>query len=182
MSVPLRLSFDVACSVEHAFTMWTSKMGTWWPPDHTVTGRADLVVLQSGVGGRIYERTSDGVEHDWGEVTVWKPPTRLAYSWHLGRDRTDATEVEISFRAQGDAATRIEIEHRGWERLGKAGEGWRDRNLAGWQTLLPHFMAAVADGGRGGSRPPGLNEQPNMMEMTHDNSQGGQVHDQARER
>ena len=147
MSGPLRLSFHVACPVDHAFSVWTAGIGTWWPPDHTVTGQADLdIVLESGVGGRIYERTSDGVEHDWGEVTVWKPPTQLAYLWHLGRDRAGATEVAIRFVAQGDAATRIEIEHRGWERLGSTGEQWRDRNRAGWQTLLPHFRAAITKG------------------------------------
>ena len=144
MSTPLRMSFDVACSVEHAFTVWTSGMGTWWPPDHTVTGQAGLViVLQGGVGGRIYERTPDGVEHDWGQVTVWEPPTQLGYLWHLRRDRREATEVEIHFLPQGDAATRIEIEHRGWERLGDAADEWRDRNRAGWQSLLPHYLAAI---------------------------------------
>jgi uncharacterized protein YndB with AHSA1/START domain len=147
MSAPLRMSFDVACSVEHAFAVWTSQISSWWPPDHTVTGRADLVVvLQGGVGGRIFERTPDGAEHDWGEVTVWKPPTQLAYLWHLGRDRADATEVEIRFLAQGQAATKIQIEHRGWERLGERGEQWRDRNLAGWQALAPHFLAAIGPG------------------------------------
>jgi hypothetical protein len=143
MTDPLRLSFDVACSAEHAFRVWTARIGTWWPPDHTVTGRAELVVLQSGVGGRIYERSADGAEHEWGEVTVWQPPARLAYRWYLGRDRADATDVEIRFVAQGDAATRIEIEHQGWERLGAAADQWRDRNRIGWQTLLPHFVAAL---------------------------------------
>ncbi len=146
MTAPLRMSVDVACSVEHAFTVWTSRIDAWWPRDHTVTGQADLVVLQNGVGGRIYERTSDGIEHDWGEVTVWKPPTQLAYLWHLGADRADATEVEIRFLAQGEAATRIEIEHRGWQRLGASGDEWRDRNRIGWQTLLPHFLAEIAKG------------------------------------
>jgi hypothetical protein len=146
MTDPLKLSFDVACSAEHAFAVWTSGIGTWWPPDHTVTGQADRVVLQSGVGGRIYERTSDGVEHDWGEVIVWAPPTQLTYLWHIGQDRTDATEVEIHFLAQGSASTRIEIEHRGWERLGAVGEERRSQNRGGWQTLLPHFEAAVAEG------------------------------------
>jgi hypothetical protein len=140
------MSFDVACAAEHAFSVWTSGIGTWWPLDHTATGQAALVVLQSGVGGRIYERTADGVEHEWGEVTAWQPPARLAYLWYLGTDRADATEVEIRFLAQGAAATRVEIEHRGWERLGTAGEHWRDRNRAGWQTLLPHFVAAIAKG------------------------------------
>ncbi len=71
MTTPLLTSFDVACSAEHAFHVWTDRIGTWWPPDHTATGQADLIVLEGGVGGRIYERTSDGVEHDWGEVTVY---------------------------------------------------------------------------------------------------------------
>jgi uncharacterized protein YndB with AHSA1/START domain len=137
------MSFDVACSAEHAFHVWTAKIGTWWPPDHTATGQAELIVLQGGVGGRIYERTSDGGEHDWGEVTVWEPPVRLAYLWHLRRDRADATEVEIRFVAQGSAATRIEIEHRGWERLGDAAQEWRDRNRVGWGSLLPHYLAAI---------------------------------------
>ena len=61
----------------------------------------------------------------------------------LRRDRCDATEVEIRFLAQGTGATRIEIEHRGWERLGSAGDEWRERNQAGWETLLPHFLAAI---------------------------------------
>ena len=146
MTAPLRISFDVACSLEHAFLVWTSRIGTWWPPDHTVTGRAELVVLQGDVGGRIYERTSDGVEHEWGEVTVWQPPNRLTYLWHLGLDRARATEVDIRFVARGSAATRIEIEQRGWERLGETAEHWRDRNKAGWRNLLPYFQVAAEKG------------------------------------
>jgi hypothetical protein len=41
------------------------------------------------------------------------------------------------------AATRVEIEHRGWERLGAQGEEWRDRNRGGWRTLLPHYVATI---------------------------------------
>lgn len=143
MIEPLRLTFDVACSVDHAFAVWTSGIGSWWPADHTLTGEPELVVLESGPGGRIFERTADGVEHDWGEVTHWEPPSRLSYLWHLRRDRADATEVDIRFVAHGDGATRIEIEHHGWERLGADGQAWRDRNRSGWETLLPHFAAAL---------------------------------------
>jgi hypothetical protein len=149
MTEPLRMSFEVDCPAEHAFAVWTSGIGTWWPADHTVSGQPGLdVVMQGGVGGRIYERTPDGLEHDWGEVTVWSPPARLAYLWHLRRDRADATEVEIRFTVTGSGATRVEIEHRGWERLGSAASAWRDQNQAGWQSLLPHYQAAVRPGGR----------------------------------
>ena len=61
-------------------------------------------------------------------------------------DRARATEVDIRFVARGSVATRIEIEHRGWERLGEAAELWRARNNAGWQSLLPHFQAAAEKG------------------------------------
>jgi hypothetical protein len=148
MTAPLKISFDVGCSAEHAFSVWTSRIDTWWPSDHTVSGEAEVVVLEGGVGGRIFERTSDGVEHDWGEVTLWDPPTQLAYLWHLGADRAAATEVEIRFVAQGAATTRIEIEHRGWEQLGNHADQWRDRNRAGWDTLLPHFLAVIEKGER----------------------------------
>jgi len=143
MIEPLRLEFVVACSPEHAFATWTQRIGAWWPSDHTATGEAGLtVVLEGRVGGRIFERTVDGTEHDWGEVTAWEPPARFTYLWHLRRDRADATEVEIRFVPEG-AVTRVEIEHRGWERLGAEGQTWRDRNMGGWSTLLPHYIEAA---------------------------------------
>ena len=67
MTSPLRISFEVACPAEHAFSTWTSRIGAWWPSDHTVSGDPGLAVfLEGGVGGRIYERTANGVEYDWG--------------------------------------------------------------------------------------------------------------------
>jgi hypothetical protein len=148
MTAPLTIPSRSGCSVEHAFSVWTSRIDTWWPSDHTVSGQPDLVVLQSGVGGRIFERTPEGVEHDWGEVTLWNPPVRLAYLWHLGSDCTTATEVDVRFVAESAAITRIEIEHRGWERLGEVAAQWRDRNRAGWETLLPNFVAEIEKGER----------------------------------
>jgi uncharacterized protein YndB with AHSA1/START domain len=143
-TAPLTMTFDVACSAEHAFSTWTRRIGTWWPRDHTLTGQEGKIVLQAGVGGRIYEQAADGTQHDWGVVTAWQPPVRLAYSWHLGTSRERATDVEIRFVAQGAALTRVEIEHRGWDRLGPDGVAWRDRNVAGWQGLLPSYIDAVA--------------------------------------
>ena len=146
MIEPIRIAFDVDCPPDHAFEVWTERIGTWWPADHTVTGSGDLtIVLEPRTGGRIFERTADGVEHDWGEVTAWEPPGRLRYLWHLRRDRADATDVEIRFVGVDGGRTRVEIVHDGWERLGADGESWRDRNYGGWSTLLPHFAAVVAD-------------------------------------
>ena len=145
MIEPLHLSIDVDCPPEVAFDIWTRRFGTWWPRSHSVTGDADLeVVLEPQPGGRIFERTAAGIEHDWGEVTIWEPPSGFGYLWHIRRDRTDATDVEIRFVAGPDDTTRIDIVHTGWERLGTEGRTWRDRNRGGWETLLPHYRHAIA--------------------------------------
>jgi uncharacterized protein YndB with AHSA1/START domain len=144
---PLRLAFEVDCPPEHAFDVWTRQISRWWPADHTATGAAGSeVVLEGRVGGRIFERTAVGGEIDWGEVTAWEPPRRLVYWWHLRSDRVDATEVQVAFRQQA-AGTLVEIEHRGWERLGAAGPDWRERNKGGWAGLIPHYLSAASGGG-----------------------------------
>ena len=113
--------------------------------------RTDLTVVSSpgsAAGSSSGRRTGD--EHDWGEVTVWEPPARLAYLWHLRRDRADATEVSVRFAPRATAAP-------GWRSSTPAGsawaptaEAWRGRNRAGWRTLLPHYVAAR----RGATRDP----------------------------
>ena len=95
---PLELAFTVACPPEHAFSVWTERTSLWWPKSHSVSADSELkVTFEPREGGRIYERTAAGEEHDWGEVLEWDPPRRLAYRWHLRQDREDATRVEISF-------------------------------------------------------------------------------------
>jgi len=83
------------------------------------------------------------VEHEWGEVVTWDPPERIVYLWHLARDRSDATEVEVTFISVGDA-TLVTIEHRGWERFGGAGPELRERNRLGWSGVIPHYEAACS--------------------------------------
>lgn len=140
---PLRLQFTVACPPERAFALWTTEISRWWPRGHSVSGDPGLTVIFEA-GGRIYERTPDGVEHDWGEVLAWEPPRRLVYLWHLRFDRADATEVEVRFEpaAEGTAVT---IEHRGWERLGAVAEERRERNRRGWGGAIEHYRAACSD-------------------------------------
>lgn len=144
MTEPLRLTFDVACSPEHAFEVWAARTSLWWPPDHTVSGDAGATVtIEPRAGGRIFERTPAGVEHDWGEVVDFQPPHRLAYRWHIGADRAEATDVEITFRG-GPATTTVTIVHSGFQRLGDAAAARRERNQAGWAGLLPHYRQAAA--------------------------------------
>jgi uncharacterized protein YndB with AHSA1/START domain len=143
---PVRLSFDVACPADHAFRVWTEKASRWWPKGSTISQEEGLeVVFEGRVGGRIFERTRDGRELDWGEVTAWDPPRRLAYLWWIATDPDSATDVEISFVSTGGGSTRVDIEHGGWERLAGRGVSWREVNLGGWNGVMPVYLAACLE-------------------------------------
>jgi uncharacterized protein YndB with AHSA1/START domain len=141
---PLRISFVVECTPDHAFETWTRRATSWWPPEHTVShDRGAEIVFEPHVGGRIFERTADGVEIDWGEILEWDPPRRLRYLWHIATDPERATDVEIVFHELAASTTRVEIEHGGWDRLGEIGQAWRDANQAGWDGVLPAYRGAA---------------------------------------
>jgi uncharacterized protein YndB with AHSA1/START domain len=141
---PIRLQFRVGCPPERAFSIWTGQTSLWWPASHTVSVEPPLTItFEPQRDGRIFERTTDGREFDWGWITAWEPPSRLVYQWHLRADRADATEVEIRF-LPSDEGTTVEIEHRGWERLGTRAIERRNANQAGWGGLLPHYRDWVA--------------------------------------
>jgi uncharacterized protein YndB with AHSA1/START domain len=141
---PLIVEFDVDTPAGHAFDLWTRRCAAWWPPRHTVSGDPASITFEPRPGGRIVERASNGDEHEWGEVLEWEPPVRLRYLWHLFFDRTEATEVEVTF-TQVDERTTVRLEQRGWERLGAAGVQRRDRTHTAWAAITDSYARAIAD-------------------------------------
>ena len=147
---PVRKTIAVQAPVEKAFAVFTDGIATWWPLHvHSVgagrgTGAPESAVFEGGVGGRVFERWSDGTEIDWGEVLVWEPPRRIVLTWHPGyADTSIATEIEVRFRADG-SGTRVDVEHRGWERLGERGPRARDSYDSGWDTVLGRYTEAFS--------------------------------------
>ena len=145
---PLTLDFTVGCSPAHAFDgVGRAGRRLWWPHGHSVSGDPGLcVTFEPRPGGRIYERTPAGEEHDWGEVLAWEPPRRLAYLWHLRQDqqrRDRASRSPSPPRATGRACPSCT---RGWERLGDRAAPLRDRNRTGWAGLVPHYIRAAEAG------------------------------------
>lgn len=145
MIEPVEMSVDVECSVAHAFATWTERFGTWWPQSHLTSGDPDAIaILEPREGGRIFERSRDGNEIEWGWITVWNPPAHLGYRWHIRRSAAEATDVLVSFTALDAGRCRVDIRHTGWEALGELAPTWRDANIGGWSGLLPHFVAAAS--------------------------------------
>ena len=52
------------------------------------------------------------------------------------------TELEVTFTADGDG-TRVDLEHRGWERLGALAEEARSGYGENWNGVLALFAAAA---------------------------------------
>jgi uncharacterized protein YndB with AHSA1/START domain len=137
---PVHKTILVRCDVETAFRVWTEQIDLWWPKSHSRSRDPNTtVMLEARIGGRLYERTSQGVEHDWGEVIAWEPPHHFAFHWYLGSGPSQPTHVDVRFISQESENTRIEISHRGPELIG---ELWsRNRSIydASWETVLTAY-------------------------------------------
>lgn len=108
-------------------------------------------VLEQHSGGDLYDRGVDGTICRWGRVITFDPPHTIAFRWDIGpdwqvtSDLTRASEVEISFVAEGDNRTRVTLVHRhidrhgaGWESL-RAGLDAQD----GWPLYLARYEAVT---------------------------------------
>ena len=140
----LHKTITVARPPEVAFRVFTEGLASWWPARTHSVGheRVDTIVLEGHVGGRFYERLDDGTEHEWGKITTWDPPGRLAMTWHAGRGPETAQQLEIRFVAEGDG-TRVELEQTGWEVLGDEAETTRANYASGWTGVLAPYAEAV---------------------------------------
>jgi hypothetical protein len=130
--------------------VFTAGIGRWWPPSHAIgTSPLSDVVIEPRAGGRWYQRGQDGSECQWGVVLSWEPPARVLLGWHLDSefkyDARIATEVELRFIAESADVTRVELEHRGLERIGEAADVLRGKFDApgGWSAVLDHYRAVA---------------------------------------
>lgn len=141
---PIVVEFDVKAPPSHAFDVWTSKPSMWWPRSHTVTRDPHLsVVFEPFEGGRIYERGSDGAEHEWGEILIWDPPVRIGYLWHLFFDRSQATEITVTF-TEIETGSRVRLVQDGFEKFGdQVGTERRRRTNHAWLELTEHYREAI---------------------------------------
>jgi hypothetical protein len=110
---PVRKSIRVSASPAHAFDVFTSGLGRWWPLDHGIgkTPRKAMV-METRLGGYWYELAQDGSRTDIGKITVWEPPNRFVMTWDRGLER-DARRARTSqIRADGRRSGREDAQGR----------------------------------------------------------------------
>ena len=139
----IRKSIHVKGSVEDSLRLFTQDLGKWWPLKQGFFfggERADQIHLEARQGGRFFERFTDGEEYQVGTVTACTPPSRVVFSWKAPNWESP-TDVEVRFSPEGDG-TRVDLEHRGWERAGAAAEKESSGYNQGWDTVLARYAAA----------------------------------------
>jgi uncharacterized protein YndB with AHSA1/START domain len=147
---PITHAIDVADSPAEVFQLFTAHLGSWWPIAYTFSGPAfEDAAVEPRVGGRWFERDTNGTELSWGEVRVFEPPRRLVVTFAIGADRKpekkgEASEVEVRFNAR-DGGTRVEVEHRDFERHGDDAAALRlgMNSPQGWPTILAELRRSV---------------------------------------
>lgn len=130
----IRKSIQVARPQDLSFRVFCEEISQWWPAGFG--GEGSKVFLECALGGRLYERRADGSEYEIGRVTIYRPPSVVAFTWRAPSWEV-ATQVEIRFIPDG-GGTRIELEHGGWEQEAKTREA-RGRYDSGWETMLGHY-------------------------------------------
>ena len=148
---PIAHDVLVAAPPERAFELFAARLGEWWPLAYTF-GEADCedALIEPRAGGRWFERTRDGKELSWGEVRAYEPGRRLVLEFAIGADRKPAppgasSELEIRFVPEGEQQTRVQLEHRAFERHDQGAETLRAgmNGPQGWPLILAEFRRAV---------------------------------------
>jgi hypothetical protein len=116
---PVRQTITVRSSQEHTFTVFVREIASWWPvqPFSMGTDRIRNVTFERELGGRVFETWHDGTIREWGQVLQWQPHERFTISWNI---TGTPTEVELCFSVETEKLTRVDLEHRGWEKLTEA--------------------------------------------------------------
>ncbi|MFO1284621.1 MAG: SRPBCC domain-containing protein [Burkholderiales bacterium] len=134
---PIELDLVVPCDPGRAFDYFTRDIGRWWPLGvySCSENAAASVAFEPDVGGGLIETEPGGRRHRWGTVGAWERGSRLAFTWHPGRDDSDALWIEVSFREDA-GGTRVTLRHGGWERLAERAVAAREAYRNGWPTVF----------------------------------------------
>jgi len=148
----IKHSVVVNAPLDKAFRVFSERFGDFKPREHNLLAVPIVeTVLETRVGGHIYDRGEDGTECKWATIVAYEPPTRIVFTWNIGPtwqlepDPAKRSEVEVRFTAESDDRTRVDLEHRHLERHG---DGWPSVAAGvggdgGWPLYLTRYAELV---------------------------------------
>jgi hypothetical protein len=150
----LVVSQKVAGTPERAFAVFVDEFDRWWPRDYT-WGKDKLaeIGIEPKIGGKCFERTTDGALAVWGTVLSIQRPSHIVIAWQVKADRTaepderTASRIDVRFVAvEGEGVSDVVVVHRDFPRHGDGWEAYRTRMASkeGWPRLIQLYAKAVA--------------------------------------
>ncbi len=154
---PVRKTVTVKATPQRAFEVFTVGIDRWWPKNHGIgTAPVKESIIEPRVGGRWYAKCADGTDAVVGYVRVWQPGERFVCSWEISADwKPDprpafTSEIDVRFTAEATGRTRVDLEHRNFERMGDVpGETMRKSVDGGWPALLELFANEASSAAEG---------------------------------
>jgi hypothetical protein len=70
---------------------------------------------------------------------------QITHEWGYQPDLANASEVEVCFTAVDEGKTRVDLEHRYFERMGAGGAEMRTAVAGGWGKLLEMFDSRAGE-------------------------------------
>jgi uncharacterized protein YndB with AHSA1/START domain len=134
-----------------AFDLFAARLGEWWPISYTFfEAQFADAAIEPRTGGRWFERSADGESLPWGDVRVYLPGERMVLGFGIGPDRKPVTadaasEIEVRFVPAAGGQTRVEVEHRAFDRHGEGAATMRAGmdSPQGWPLILAEFRRYV---------------------------------------
>jgi uncharacterized protein YndB with AHSA1/START domain len=143
-------TITVEATTARAFEVFTAGFDSWWPRSHHI-GKSPMKksIIECRAGGRCYTLQEDGTDCDWGRVLAWEPPLRFVMAWQITHewgyqpDLSKSSEVEVTFTAVDGGRTRVDLQHRYFERMGPSGAAMRTavESPGGWGSLLQMYAS-----------------------------------------
>jgi uncharacterized protein YndB with AHSA1/START domain len=125
------------------FDAYVNHIDKWWPRQGTYRysfapdGKEPRhIYFEPKLGGRFYEKFSDGSEYVIGQVIGWDPPNQLSYTWQ-DPGWPASTNVHVTFK-EADGRTTVSVHHEGFGKKGIP------EVADGYQKGLQEILAAFA--------------------------------------
>ncbi len=138
---PITETRSLTCTSADAFTAFTVRVGEWWPPSYSPDpDTLDTVAIEPMIGGRVFMRMVDGTEHDFGEVTSWRPGDMYAQTWTMAQDPDHPSSLTVTFTPTGEGCE-VRLQHGGWH---DGNAAYRDK-FGDWSLILDQYAEEAQD-------------------------------------
>lgn len=136
---------SINASTERVFEALTDDVSAWWGAPYLLTASPQAIILESQVGGRLYEQSSSGDGALWATVTAIKKNEHLVLTGPIGMSGALHSVVTFNLEPKNEGeATLLKLSHQA---IGQLGDDTQSNYNAGWQDLLGVRLKAFVETG-----------------------------------